>query len=123
MKYLCLAYEEEEKFRAMPPVERQALRAETLAYVEALRAGGQLLATEALQSAGNASILRTRDHHPLVSEGPFVESREQLGSFFLIEAQDFNEAIRIASQWPSARFGTIEVRPVEPCLREGSRYF
>ncbi|WP_193162371.1 YciI family protein [Microbulbifer hainanensis] len=112
MKYLCLSYEEEEKFRAMSPAELQALRAETLAFVEALRTSGQLLATETLQSACTAATLHMRDHCPLLSDGPFAETREQLDSFFLIEAQDFNEAIRIASQWPTARFGTIEIRPV-----------
>ena len=122
MKYLCLAYEEEALFHAMPAQEWQALRSETLAYVKALRVSGQLLATEPLQSARKASTVRIRDQRLVVSDGPFAETREQLGGYFLIEAHDFNEALRIAAKWPSARLGTIEVRPVETELGENRRY-
>jgi hypothetical protein len=122
MKYLCLAYEEEELFKAMPHEQWLALRQETLDYVESLKASGHLIATHALQSARNGVLVRVRNQSLVTSDGPFAETKEQLGGIFLIEAHDFNEALRIASQWPSARLGTIEVRPVENTLREDNRY-
>jgi hypothetical protein len=122
MKYLCLAYEEESRLNALSREEWDALRAETLAYVESLRSSGRLVVTEALQSARTAATVRVRHGSPSVTDGPFAETKEQLGGIFLIEAGDLNEAIQIASKWPSARLGSIEVRPVEPELREDSRY-
>ena len=122
MKYLCLAYEEEDLFSRMPHQEWLALREETLSYVETLRASGHLLQTQPLQSARQSVLVRQRDHALITTDGPFAETREQLGGYFLIEAQDLNEAIRLAGQWPSARLGTIEVRPVEEQLREQGRY-
>lgn len=122
MKYLCLAYEAEETFTAMSRPEWDALREETLAYVETLRRSGHLLATNALQSARTAATVRHRNGRVLVTDGPFAETREQLGGFFLIEAADLNEAVQVAGNWPGARFGTIEVRPVEEALREEGRY-
>jgi len=122
MKYLCLAYEMESTFNEMAPSEWEALREETLIYVDSLRQSGHLLVTNALQSARSASTLRVRDSKLTVTDGPFVETKEQLGGFFLIEARDLNEAIQVASKWPGARFGTIEVRPVEEALRTEGRY-
>jgi len=122
MKYLCLAYEEESRLNALSREEWDALRAETLAYVESLRSSGRLVVTEALQSARTAATVRVRHGSPSVTDGPFAETKEQLGGIFLIEAGDLNEAIQIAWKWPSARLGSIEVRPVEPELREDSRY-
>ena len=122
MKYLCLAYEAEEVFKAMPQAEWDALREEVLAYVDALKAGGHLVSTNALQSAHTAATVRIRNGKLSVTDGPFMETKEQLGGFFLIEAKDFNEAVRLASNWPSARLGSIEVRPVEESLRVDGRY-
>lgn len=122
MKYLCLAYEAEATFTSMPHSEWERLRAETLAYVEALQRSGHLLLTNALQSARTASMVQVRNGKVLVTDGPFAETKEQIGGFFLIDAQDKNEAIAIASKWPGARFGNIEVRPVEESLREEGRY-
>ncbi|WP_306481641.1 YciI family protein [Limnobacter sp.] len=122
MKYLCLAHEEEALFKAMPQEQWLALRQETLDYVESLKASGHLIATHALQSANHGVLLRVRNQRLITTDGPFAETKEQLGGIFLIEAQDFNEALRIASQWPSARLGTIEVRPIEESLREDYRY-
>ncbi len=122
MRYLCLAYEAEETFEAMSRSEWIALRDETLDYVETLRESGQLISTNALQSARMAATLRVRNGKLWVTDGPFAETKEQLGGFFLIEARDLNEAIQIASKWPSARFGNIEVRPVEEALALEGRY-
>lgn len=122
MKYLCLAYEEERILKGLSRAEWDALRAETLEYVESLRESGQLVSAEALQSARTAATLRVRSGKVSTTDGPFAETREQLGGFFLIEARDMNEAIHIASKWPSARLGSIEVRPIERELRKESRY-
>ena len=122
MKYLCLAYEEEKKLNALSKSEWGALRDETLAYVEELRKNGCLIAAEPLQSVRTAVTVRVRDGKVARTDGPFAETKEQLGGFFLIDARDLKKAIEVASRWPSARLGSIEVRPLEPKLREESRY-
>ena len=122
MKFLCLAYEEEAKLNALSRSEWGALRAETIAYVDTLRHQGHLLATHALQSVRTARIVRVRDGKRLVTEGPFAETKELVGGYFLIEAKDQAEAVELASKWPSARLGAIEVRPIEEELREDQRY-
>jgi hypothetical protein len=122
MTYLCLAYEEERVLNGLSQSEWHALRDETLAYVESLRQSGHLIDARPLQSATTASTLRVRKDTLSVTDGPFAETKEQLGGYFLIEAADLDEAIRIASKWPSARIGTIEVRPVEEALRLERRY-
>jgi hypothetical protein len=122
MKYLCIAYEEERKLNDLSKSEWQALRQETLDYVETLRKRGLLIITHALQSASTASTVRIRSGNLSVTDGPFAETKEQLGGFFLIEARDLNEAIELAAKWPSARIGSIEVRPIEEELKMDRRY-
>lgn len=122
MKYLCLAYEAEETLNGLSRSEWDALRRETLAYVDAIRASGHLLVTHALRSAQTATTLQIRGGTLSMTDGPFAEAKEQLGGFFLIEAADLDEAVRIASRWPSARLGSIEVRPIEEVLPEDRRY-
>jgi hypothetical protein len=122
MKYFCIAYEEERTLNELSAGEWQALRQETLDYVETLRKSGCLIDTRPLQSATTASTLRIRDGKLSITDGPFAETKEQIGGFFLIEANDVNEAIQIAAKWPSARIGSIEVRPIEEGLRMDRRY-
>lgn len=122
MKYLCMAYEEESKLDALSQSEWTALRAETLNYVDELKKGGYLIAAEPLQSVRTAATVRVRNGKISITDGPFAETKETLGGFFLIEAIDMNEAIQVASRWPSARLGSIEVRPIEAGLREDKRY-
>jgi len=95
---------------------------ETLDYVEDLRRSGRLLVTHALQSVRSATTVRVRHSRVLTTDGPFAETKETLGGFFLIEVRDLNEALQVAAKWPSARLGSIEVRPIEESLREESRY-
>ena len=121
-KFLCLAYEEEKKLTGLSQPEWDALRRETLAYVDTLRAGGHLVITHALQSARTATTVRVRKGKIAATDGPFAETKEQLGGFFLIEARDRNEALELAAKWPSARLGSIEVRPIEEALRLDRRY-
>jgi hypothetical protein len=122
MKYLCLAYEEESKLNALSKDEWDALRAETLTYVEELRSSGRLISTEPLQSVSTAATVRVRGGKVSITDGPFAETKETLGGFFLIDASDLNEAIHVASKWPSARLGSIEVRPIEAALATDRRY-
>jgi hypothetical protein len=122
MKFLCLAYEEEEKLNSLSKDEWEVLRRETLMYVDELRKRGQLLAAEPLQSVRTARTVRVRHSRVSITDGPFAETKETLGGFFLIEASDFNEALQLAAKWPSARLGSIEVRPIENGLPQDRRY-
>ncbi len=122
MKYLCLAYEAEQDLKSLSREEWLALRQETLDYVAALRERGELLDTQALQSPTRARVARVRDGKGSVTDGPFAETKEQIGGYFLIEARDDEHALEIAANWPSARIGGIEVRPIEVELREEGRY-
>lgn len=122
MKYLCLACEEEAKLNALSRKEWDALRQATLQYVGELRESGKLVMAEPLQSAATAVSVRVRDGSMATTDGPFAETKEQLGGFFLIDAESMDEAIEIAAGWPSAQLGTIEVRPIEPELRPEGRY-
>ena len=112
MRYLCLIYDEERDWDAMPRAESDAYLAECMTAEEAIRAGGYHLAGEALHPAATATIVRIRNGRTSTTDGPFAETREQLGGFYLIEARDLNEAIQVAARIPSARTGGIEVRPV-----------
>lgn len=122
MRYLCLVYEEEQKLNALSRSEWAALRQETLDYVAALQQSGHLIDAQPLQSATTSRIVQVRDGKRTVTDGPFAETREQLGGYFLIETVDLDEAIEIASNWPSAHIGTIEVRPIEDGLPLDRRY-
>ncbi len=122
MKYLCLAYEEQAKLDGLAPEEWAALREETLSYVTAQRERGALLAAYPLRSAATATVVRVRDGRTAITDGPFAETKEQLGGYFLIDVPDLDEALRIAAGWPSARIGAIEVRPVEDTLPRDKRY-
>ena len=122
MKYLCLAYEEEGTLNALTTDEWRELRDETIAYVDTLRASGRLVDARPLRSARTASTVRVRQGRAAVTDGPFAETKEQIGGYFLIEAATVEEARDIAAKWPSARFGTIEVRPVEEELHTDGRY-
>ncbi len=122
MKYLCLAYEQERTLDALSSDEWGALRQATLDYVEDLRRTGRLLVTHALQSVDNATTVRVRQGRLSTTDGPFAETKETLGGFFLIDVADLDEAIDVAAKWPSAAFGSIEVRPIEETLRPEGRY-
>lgn len=118
MKYLCLIYHDEQRLTALPEGEYRALVEETLAYDEELRHNGHYVSSSALEYVHAATSIRVRDGKPHVTDGPFVETKEQLGGYILIEARDLNEAIRIASKMPPARLGGVEIRPVKD-LRAG----
>lgn len=109
MKYLCLVYAQEDQLHALPESPRDS---ECHAYATSLAEGGRLVAGQALEPVATATTVRVRDGRAVVTDGPFAETREQLTGFYLVEARDLNEAIRIAEGIPPARVGSIEVRPV-----------
>jgi hypothetical protein len=110
MKYLCLVYGEEEKIQAVDDLH-------CLAFDKSVRDSGHCIASEALQPVATATTVRVRDGKASVTDGPFAETKECLAGFYMIEAKDLDEAIRIASRIPPAEVGSIEVRPVRP-IRE-----
>ena len=105
MKYLCLVYGEEKAIQTMD--DRHCLD-----YDESVRASGHCIASEALQPVATATTVRVRNGKVSVTDGPFAETKEQLGGYYLIEAKDLNEAIQVASRIPSVKTGSIEVRPI-----------
>lgn len=109
MKYLCLVYSDEEKLHSLPDSPKDA---ECLAYGEKLKASGHMLAGEALQPVHTATTVRVRGGKRTIMDGPFAETKEQLAGFWLIEAANLDEAIDIAAGIPSARVGSIEIRPL-----------
>ena len=109
MKYMLLVYGDE---KAMTQAEREACYGESAAYARKLSAEGQYLDAVPLHSVATATSVRVRDGRHSVTDGPFAETREQLGGYYLIEAKDLDEAIRAAAGIPGARFGTVEIRPI-----------
>ncbi|MCC5958933.1 MAG: YciI family protein [Ectothiorhodospiraceae bacterium] len=112
MKYLCLIYSDEKRMNTMDPDELQALGDECEVYCQQLMDSGVCLAVQALESVSTATTVRIRNGKMTLTDGPFAETKEQLGGFYLIEASDLNEALRIASGIPPARIGSVEVRPL-----------
>jgi hypothetical protein len=112
MKYLCLIYEDEKAWLELPKQQSDAIMGEYFAFTEDIRKRGQYVAGEALHPTQTAATVRVRNGKTTTTDGPFAETKEQLGGFYLIDAKDLNEAIQVASRIPSARFGSIEIRPV-----------
>ena len=113
MKYLCLIYDEEKGYAGMSKAEADAFMGEYFAFTEGIKKSGHYLAGEALKPVHTATTVRVRNGKMSTTDGPFAETKEQLGGFYMIEARDLNDAIQIASKIPSARIGSIEVRPVQ----------
>ena len=109
MKYMLLIYLDE---KVLNQAERQECYVESTALAHDLNSKGQFLATSPLQPVATATSVRIRDGKRIVVDGPFAETREQLGGFFMINAKDLDEAIGIAARIPGARKGTVEIRPV-----------
>jgi len=121
MKYLCMVIVDEKKLKALSKSGSQALDDESLAYDETLRKCGHFLAAQALQPVRAATTVRLRNGKLSVTDGPFAETKEQIGGFILIEAKDLNEAIQLAAKIPVVRFGAVEVRPVKELVASAAR--
>ena len=109
MKYMLLVYLDEQ---AMTEAEREHCYVESAQFAQDLNSSGQYLDASPLHPVATATSVRIREGKPLVTDGPFAETREQLGGYYLIEARDLDEAIGIAQRIPPARYGTVEIRPV-----------
>ena len=109
MKYILLVYLDE---HALSETERNECYVKSAQLAQDLHSGGQYLDASPLHSISTATSVRVRDGKPLVTDGPFAETREQLGGYYLINARDLDEAIVIAGRIPAARVGTVEIRPV-----------
>jgi hypothetical protein len=117
MKYACLVYLVEKDMNALSKREADACTEESLVYDEALKRSGHLIAAQALQPVETATTIRVRNGKLTTTDGPFAETKEQLGGFILIEARDLNDAIQVAAKIPMGRRGTIEVRPIKELNR------
>lgn len=112
MKYLLLVHHSEDAFKTMPEGTRDDMLAESIQLCHQLANKGQYVHASPLQPEATGTIVRVRDGKPMITDGPFMETKEQLAGYFLIDARDRDEAVAIASRIPGARIGTVEVRPV-----------
>jgi hypothetical protein len=118
MKYLCLVYSDETTLDAMSESEWNRVVGECLAADEELRRSGHVIASEALQPVRTATTVRVRNGRLATTDGPFAETKEQLGGFYMIDARYLNDAIQVAARIPSARRGCVEVRPIRELDRQ-----
>ena len=112
MQYMCLIYADESGWDRLSDDERNAMMGEYGAFTQSIRDSGNMVAGEALQATGTATTIRIRNGETLLTDGPFAETKEQLGGYYLIEAKDADEALAIGARIPAAKYGSVEVRPV-----------
>jgi len=112
MKYLCLIYGDENARTTMSAADRQSMMTEYMQFSEWIKKSGQYVSGQALQPTSTATTVRIRSGKLSTTDGPFAETKEQLGGFYLVEAKDLNDAIQIAAKIPGAKAGAIEVRPI-----------
>ena len=113
MKFICLGYADESKLSSMPKEELEKCVEECLSYDDELRRGGHFAGGEALQSVSNAVTLRHRSGKVEVTDGPFLETKEQIGGILFLEAKDLNQAIALMSKHPGVKLGPFEIRPAD----------
>jgi hypothetical protein len=114
MQYLLLIYGVESHWDTLPEGEKQSIYREYMALSEDLRKTGKYIGGNELQPTSTATTVRIRNGKRNVTDGPFAETKEQLGGYYLVEARDLDEAIELAARIPSGRWGSIEVRPINP---------
>ena len=114
MQYLLLIYADEKAWTELPEAERNRLYGEYMTYTDDIKNSGHWIGGNPLQPVHTATTVRVRDGKVSTTDGPFAETREQLGGYYLVEAKDLDEATRLAARIPGARLGSIEVRPVMP---------
>ena len=114
MKYLLLIYENEAAWATTSEEEQGQIFGEYMTYTQDIARNGKLIHGEALQPTATATSVRVENGRTITTDGPFAETREQLGGFYLVDAENLDEAIALAARIPGARTGTIEVRPIMP---------
>ncbi len=112
MQYLLLIYDNEADWTKMPEADKNAMYQEYGQFTQSITQSGHHKAGHQLQPISTATTVRVRDKKRVVTDGPFAETKEQLGGFYMIEAKDLDDAIAVAARIPSARVGSIEVRPI-----------
>jgi hypothetical protein len=112
MQYLLLIYDTEKAWATRPADERKQLSADYVTFTNEIKASGHFKAGDALQPIHTATTVRVREGKTSATDGPFAETREQLGGYYLIDAKDLDEATKIAARIPSAKIGSIEIRPI-----------
>lgn len=113
MKYLCIAFQDPEKLDAYSDDEFAQIMERVKFYLEDLQEHGNFIDASRLQPASSGAVIKVRGGQMTITDGPFIETREQIAGYYLIEANDLNDAIRIAAKSPSAQLGTVEVRPLK----------
>jgi hypothetical protein len=114
MRYLCLITSDETQWPKLPKAEQEKWTAEYGAFTNDIKKSGHLVGGERLYPTSAATTVRVRNGKTVTTDGPFAETKEQLGGYYLIEAKDLNDAIQVAARIPGARVGAIEVRPIMP---------
>jgi hypothetical protein len=112
MKYLCLIYDNEKEWQKFPKDVQDKYMGEYTAFGDSIKKSGQYIGANQLQPTSTATVVRARNGKVSTTDGPYAETKEQLGGYYLIEAKDLNDAIKVAARIPSARVGSIEVRPI-----------
>lgn len=112
MQYLLLIYANESEYGTMSPGQKETLLTDYAEFTKSIVQSGHFKGADRLRPTSTATSVRVRDGKPMITDGPFAETREQLGGYYLVDAKDLDEAIEIAARIPSSRYGTIEVRPV-----------
>jgi hypothetical protein len=120
MKYLCLIYNDEREMGTMPRPDGEKMMAEYSEFTESIKQSGHYKGGDALQPTTTATTVRVRQNKVSTTDGPFAETKEQLGGFYLIDAKDLNDAIAVASRIPGAKTGSVEVRPVRVFAQQES---
>lgn len=116
MKFVCLGYYDEKQWGSVPESEQAAMMEECFAYDDVLRKNGHFVGGEALQSARDARTLRYKNGKVTVTDGPYAETKEQLGGILLLEARDLNHAIELMSKHPGVKVGPFEIRPADETI-------
>ncbi|MSO48551.1 MAG: YciI family protein [Acidobacteria bacterium] len=112
MRYLCVIYDGEQTMAGMSKEEGEAFMGEYFAFTDGIKKSGHYIGGEALQPVATATSVRIRNGKLSTTAGPFAETKEQLGGYYLINARDLNDAIQVAAKTPSARTGAVEIRPI-----------
>ncbi len=118
MQYLLLIYSNRADWAKMSEAERGQIFGEYMAYTAQIKASGNYIGGEALESVESATTVRVKNGKTVTTDGPFAETREQLGGYYLVEAKDLDEAISLGARIPGAKYGSIEVRPIMPTPKD-----